>query len=216
MKRIEFAAIAAVALMFSACASNPSSMSGDGMMNDGMMSKGMKMDRASTMSMMSSWPMEAKKAAMAAMDKYGAPDEATETMLVWHNNGPWKRSMVYKKEVPHDFPMPHIDVWEQVIDYRVPTDKFDDLAAYDGSVVVDRTQGEMSARCDKEAANFLALNLADDIVNGRRSTEEARQFYADTIKAKMEGRSSPYLEGLRFSPMRATNDRDMAAMPKMR
>lgn len=150
------------------------------------------------------------------MDKYGAPNEATETMLVWHNNGPWKRSVVYKKEVPHDFPMPHIDVWEQVVDYRVPVDKFDDLAAYDGSVVVDRTQGEMSARCDKEGANFLALNLADDVVTGRRSVDDARQFYAETVKGMMEGRSSPYLEGLRFRPMSATNDRDMAAMSMMK
>jgi len=50
MRGIEFAAIAAVALMCSACSSNTSSMSRDGMiMNDGM-----KMDRASTMKMISS------------------------------------------------------------------------------------------------------------------------------------------------------------------
>ena len=204
MKRMTLTVLAAAALLTGACRSS---------MSDGMsMNNGMKMDRGAVMSMMDSWAPESKKAAMAAMDSYGAPDEATSTMLVWHNNGPWKRSVIYSHEVEHDFPMPHKDVWEQVVDYRVAPDKFDELAAYDGSVVVDRTQGEMSARCDKEGANFLALNLADDIVKGRRTVDEARQFYADTIKAKMAGQSSPYLEGLRFQKMSATNDPDMAHM----
>lgn len=204
MKRNALMVIAGASLTLGACAA--SSRNGD-MAMDGRMG-----GRNAAMSMINSWPMEAKKAAMTAMEKYGAPQEATATMLVWHNNGPWKRSVVYSHEAPHDFPMPHIDVWEQVVDYRVPADKFDELAAYDGSVVVDRTQGEMSARCDKEGANFLALNLADDIITGRRSVEEARQFYADTIKAFMAGQSSPYLEGLRFTPMSAPNFRDMPAM----
>ncbi|MGH8284417.1 MAG: hypothetical protein ACRETT_01460 [Steroidobacteraceae bacterium] len=37
--------------------------------------------------------------------------------------------------------MPHKDVLEQVIDYKVPPDKFDDLARYDGSVIAERTKG---------------------------------------------------------------------------
>lgn len=39
---------------------------------------------------------------------------------------------------------------EQVIDYRVSPDKFDELARYDGRVIVKRTRGTMSARCDKQ------------------------------------------------------------------
>ena len=188
--------------------------SGTSTMSDGSMSSrdGMRMESSAAATMVNSWPTEARKAAMAAMEKYGAPDEATETMVVWHNKGPWKRSTVYRKEVPHDFPGPHIDVWEQVVDYRVPPASFDDLAAYDGSVVVDRTQGEMSARCDKEGANFLALNLADDIVKGRRSVSEARDFYAATIKAFKAGQMSPYMQGLRFETMTGTNDPDVPAM----
>src|ERR1700730_5479015 len=49
------------------------------------------------------------------------------------------------------------------------------LAVFDGSVLVDRTKGEMSARCEGEAANFLALNLADDIVHGRKDVESAER-----------------------------------------
>src|SRR5215212_5873154 len=89
--------------------------------------------------LVASWPEDSRKAATMVVQKYGPPDETTPTMLVWHNTGPWKRTIVYREPVDHDFPMPHKDVWEQFIDYRVPPDKFDDLAAYDGSVIVERT-----------------------------------------------------------------------------
>jgi hypothetical protein len=42
-------------------------------------------------------------------------------------------------------------------------------------VLVDRTKGEMSARREGEAANFLALNLADDVVHGRKNVATARK-----------------------------------------
>jgi hypothetical protein len=103
-------------------------------------------------------------------------------MLLWHKNGPWKRTIVNKEEVDHDFPMPHKDVMEQFVNYKVPPEKFDELAKYDGSVIVERTKGELSARCDKEEANFLALNLANDIIQGKKSVDEAREFYGESIK----------------------------------
>jgi len=52
------------------------------------------------------------------------------------------------EEIPHDFPKPHMDMLLQSIDYPVPPDKFDELAAYDGSVIAERTKGELAARCD--------------------------------------------------------------------
>src|SRR3546814_4003934 len=39
----------------------------------------------------------------------------------------------------HDFPAPHTDSVESVIDYRVPPDKFTALAEFDGSVIAERT-----------------------------------------------------------------------------
>jgi hypothetical protein len=171
-----------------------------------------RMDDAAVQAMVNGWPQTARESAMMAIGKYGAPDEATPSMLVWHHDsGPWKRSIVYREEIQHDFPMPHKDVWEQVVDYRVPPEMFDELAQYDGSVIVERTKGELSARCDKEEANFLAVNLADDVVHGRRTVADARQFYAQQIQAVMRGEKSPYVTGLRFIPMSmaATADRDM-------
>ncbi len=144
------------------------------------------------------WPDTSKQAAEAMIQKYGGPGEVTPTMLIWENSGPWMRTIVYKQEIDHDFPMPHKDVLEQFIPYKVPVELFDDLAAYDGSVIVERTKGEISARCDKEAANFLAINLAHDIVTGKKTVDQARQAYADTMKMVMEGKSPEITQKFTF------------------
>ena len=159
-----------------------------------------------------SWPQKSREVAMTVMNKYGPPSEATATRLIWHNNGPWKQTIVYRDPVMHRFPMPHPDLLEQFIDYQVPPDKFDDLAMYDGSVIAERTKGQLSARCDKEEANFLALNLAHDIVTGRRTVEEARAFYAMTIKDLIAGQKPAYTQKLQFDlPRGNTADPDKPA-----
>lgn len=161
-----------------------------------------------TQELIKDWPDVSKEAANAMTEKYGQPDEATPTMLVWHENGPWLRTIVYKEAVDHDFPMPHKDVLEQFVSYDVPPDKFDELAQYDGSVIAERTKGELSARCDKEVANYLAINLADDIVKGEKSVEEAREFYAKTIKEVLQGQEPEYVASLRFDPPPVQQARD--------
>jgi hypothetical protein len=46
--------------------------------------------------------------------------------------------------------------------------------------------------------NYLALNLANDIVTGKRSVEDARAFYAKTAKAFKSGEKHPYTQRLQF------------------
>lgn len=152
----------------------------------------------SAKNLIAQWPKTSKEAGNAMIQKYGAPDETTATMLVWHDNGPWTHTIVYREPVQHDFPIPHEDVLEQFINYDVPADKFDDLAEYDGSVIAERTKGILSARCDKEGANILALNLANDIITGEKTVRKAREFYGETIKAKMNGESPEYMTGFVF------------------
>jgi hypothetical protein len=170
--------------------------------------------RADMDRLVAGWAPASREAAAAMADKYGPPAEQTASTLVWHATGPWKRTVIYRGEVPHAFPKPHTDVMEQFIDYRVPTDKFDELAEYDGSVIAERTKGELSARCDKEAMNFLALNLANDVATGRRTVAEARQEYARQATAFMGGQPAPYTEGLKFAVAKGgTGDADSPAMP---
>lgn len=149
-------------------------------------------------SAIANWPKTPKEVAMKTIGKYGAPNEVTPTMLVWHNNGPWKKTVVFMDEVKHDFPGPHTDLMQQWIAYKVPLDKYSDMAKYDGSVVIERTTGMMSARCDKEEANFLAINLANDVATGKRTVDDARKFYAEAVKQLMQGGKPPYTQGLQF------------------
>lgn len=146
------------------------------------------------------WPQESREAAQLVIDKYGEPDEAGPSQLIWHQPGPWKRIVASRTFFQHDFPVPHIDAVESVIDYRVPPDKFSSLAAFDGSVVVERTAGEVSARCHDEQANFLALNLMHDIVTGAKTVDEARAYYAKEFADYRRKKPTPYMDGLRFQP----------------
>ena len=134
------------------------------------------------------------------IDKYGEPDESTDNQLTWHDVGPWKRMVASRTFFQHHFPAPHIDAVESVIDYRVPPAKLSEMAEFDGSVIVERTAGEVSARCHDEQANFLALNLMHDIATGAKSADEARQYYAKEFLDYRRKQPTPYMERLRFEP----------------
>lgn len=105
--------------------------------------------------------------------------------------------------------MPHTDYLEQAVYLDVPADKMDELAAYDGSIIVYQTEGRVAARCDKQAANYLALNLAYDIINDEKSVEEARQAYADAIRQMQSGSTPELMRSLTFEPVSA----EQAAKP---
>ena len=160
---------------------------------------------------LSAWPEESREAAQLVVDAYGEPDEITDSQMIWHRPGPWKRIVASKAFYRHDFPAPHNDSVESVIDYRVPPDKFSALAEFDGSIIAERTAGEVSARCHDEQANFLALNLMHDIVTGAKDVAAARAYYAKEFADYRRKLPTPYMEGLRFTPFAAG-----AADPDMR
>jgi hypothetical protein len=154
------------------------------------------------------WPSETRQAAQLVIEKYGEPDDATESQLVWRNRGEWKRIVASKVFFQHNFPAPHQDSIESFIDYRVPPEKVSDLAAFDGSVIVERTAGEVSARCHDEEANRLALNLMHDIVIGEKTVGEARAYYAKEFADYRRKKPTPYMQQLLFSSRKRTPDPD--------
>lgn len=145
------------------------------------------------------WDSQPREAALKTVQRYGPPDDVLPSALIWDNKGPWKRIIVNRDTVPHRFPKPHNDLLEEWIPYRVPPEKVAKLAHFDGSVIVERTRGEIGARCDKEQMNYLALNLAHDIIRGATEIDEARRTYTAKAAAFMMGKSDPYTEGLQFS-----------------
>lgn len=145
------------------------------------------------------WPDASREAAQLVIDKYGEPHETTDTLLTWHRPGPWKRMQASRAFHEHRFPTAHTDSVESFLDYRVPIEKVNDITRFDGSVMVDRTAGEVSARCHDEEANFLALNLMHDIIIGAKTVEEARAYYGKEFLDYRRKQPTPYMEGLRFT-----------------
>lgn len=154
------------------------------------------------------WPKESREAAQLVIDAHGEAHEATESRLMWWNVGPWKRMVASRTFFEHNFPAPHIDSVESVIDYQVTPEYVTPLAEFDGSVVVERTAGEVLARCHDEQANFLALNLMHDIVNGAKTVEQAREYYAREFLDARRKKPTPYMEKLRFEPSPGAADPD--------
>src|SRR5918995_7271758 len=93
------------------------------------------------------WPAAPKNVAEKLLDHYGAPNEATPTKLFWYSTGPWSRMELTADEVVHNFPTPHTDFLTQYLHYPVDADRASELVRFDGSVLVDRTTGEIGARC---------------------------------------------------------------------
>lgn len=160
--------------------------------------------------MTATWP-EASKAAISAMTaKYGLPSSVTDDMVVWNSSAPFKRTVVFREEVEHQFPIEHSDVLMQTVDYRIPLDKVSQLSKFDGSLIIDRTKGEISARNDKEEMNILALNLADKIVRGEMNSEQARREFTKNAETFAAGTSGLLVTALTFSTRGNTADPDVS------
>lgn len=146
------------------------------------------------------WPVEARNAAQRLIKKYGEPDESCYSTLSWGRHGAWRRIVAYRESSKHNFPVPHVDLIECFIEFYVPPWKVSDLVRFDGSIVVYRTLGEISVRCHDEESNFLALNLAHDIIAGKRSVDDARKYFAQEFLNYRSMASAPYMNGLKFEP----------------
>ena len=155
------------------------------------------------------WPDAQKHVARQMLDRYGPPNEATPTKLFWYRNGPWKRTELTSDAAVHNWPAPHSDFLTQVIDYRVPPEMLQGIAEFDGSILVDRTAGELAARCDSESASVVSLNMVHEIVTGKRTVEDARETLGQNKIGYTLGRDAPYAERLLFDvPQRGTEHLD--------
>jgi hypothetical protein len=169
----------------------------------------LRVDPADVERIIAGWPGPQRNVARQMLAKYGPPNEATPTRLFWYGNHPWKRTELTSDVVVHHWPTHHTDFLTQYIDYRVPPELTHLVAMFDGSILVDRTRGEVAARCDSEAANVLGLNMVHELVTGKRTVEQARHTSEQNTVAYNAGRSAPYAERLLFEiPQGGTEDLD--------
>ena len=102
---------------------------------------GARVEPGAFQELLEGWPDQPQEAARKTIQRYGPPDEAAPSRVLWFGRGPWKRVVVNRDTIPHRFPKPHNDLLEGWIDYRVPPEQVGVLAAFDGSVRVERTRG---------------------------------------------------------------------------
>jgi hypothetical protein len=144
------------------------------------------------------WPVERQVLAAHLVTRYGDPQEITARSLTWYDNGAWKRTILYKDGDLHRFPLPHRDVLWQTINYKVPLNKVVALLTYDGSILVDRTRGELTAHCDSEEANTLILNIANTLVTGENTVEQAMAYHAQVVEGMRIHEPEEYPQKLLF------------------
>jgi len=148
------------------------------------------------------WPRIPQMIARQIVEKYGPPEVVSKDKMEWGAHWPWKRIVV--SNTP-------LSPLEQAVEYRVPGNKLADLARYPHGLTVNSGAGELSARGDRESLNRLTLNLAHDIVLGKRTPEQASRFFLRTIDLAVAGKSSPYMERLLFDVPDERVDRYPAA-----
>jgi hypothetical protein len=143
------------------------------------------------------WSQPSADAARRLMDQYGAPDDATPNKLTWNAKGPWRRIVVWNRpqvyRTPRDF-----DLLVQTIRYPVTREQAAELVAFSPALVVNVDRGELSSRASREELNYLNLNLADEVVQGRKTIDEAQVAYRRVMDLSAAGKSSPYMSGLHF------------------
>ena len=148
--------------------------------------------------MIKTWPVNSRLTAQRLIEKYGPPDETNDARLVWNDRQQWSQIRLFREGATDDFPTTHKDIVENTIAYDVPQDKAGELIKFYPALEVDRLSGTLSSRADSEAANILALNLADEIVRSKRDVDSARDFMRATLRKSIAGKSSPYMDHLMF------------------
>lgn len=155
------------------------------------------------------WPRRSQKVAHSLIEKYGTPHEATPTMLIWQYNSPWKRTVVHRDGVRHNTPHRHVDILEQTVDTKVLSDMFSEIIKFDGSIIMDKTRGEMTAYCESEHANIFLLNLAHDISIGKITAQQAREILQNSSDFFHSILPNRYRDSLLFTSTVQANDPDM-------
>ena len=147
------------------------------------------------------WPDASRKTAELIMEKYGAPNAIGDRVLVWNGNTPWKLTLVHRED-PGLYPTRGGSL-QQVIDYEVPKDSVTALEELDAGLSVSPNRRELSGTNVSEEENFLAVNLAHEIITGRSTPAQARSKYALTMALRDSGKSSPLTSRLLFEPAKA-------------
>jgi hypothetical protein len=129
--------------------------------------------------------------------EYGPADSVVSDRLIWTDKGPWKRITLWRVGPASEMGS---QVLEQTVSYPVLPERARLLGEFSPDVKVSDDGAALSARGPSEELNSLTLNLAQQVVAGRLSPEQARALYKKTVRLQASGKNSPMLQGIQFSP----------------
>jgi hypothetical protein len=136
------------------------------------------------------WSALPRQHALMLIEKYGPPQRLSDDRMEWDGQWPWKSIIV---DAGHP-----LSPLTQTVSCHVPRNMLSALARYPHGLTADPRRGELSARSDSEALNFLSLNLGMDILTGQRTPEEASRYFYKAIGLRYAGKSVPSMERLLF------------------
>lgn len=146
---------------------------------------------ADAQAIVADWPKPSRFTALAMIERHGQPERGDERALTWFGIYRGLRTVVHRAEDGGE-PV------EQVVRYRVPKEKVEELARFDGRLSVNAKDAELSARTGTQRTNFLVLNLAHEIASGFRTVSEAQAFYERQTQLAEAGKNSRYRDRLIF------------------
>lgn len=149
----------------------------------------------------SGWAETPRLAARLMMARYGPPDVVGMSRLVWHGNGPWKRTVV--RDLPRAYARAadeDLGVIEQTVAYPLTPEQAEALRPFGGRLTTDTAVMELSSRSDREEVNCLRLNLANDVARGSLRADEARDAFARGLALDAAGKTASGMGCLIFGP----------------
>jgi hypothetical protein len=136
--------------------------------------------------------------------EYGVPDDVTLNRLTWHRRGPWTRMTAsnaagFWRRTPVYRSAEDLGVLAQTISYPMNAAQTAEVLSFSRGLSIDPARGELTSRASDESLNFLTLNLADEVAQGRATVPEARAEYARIVELTAAGKTSAYTQSLLFS-----------------
>lgn len=164
----------------------------------------------------SGWPDSAVTAAKEMVVRYGEPTEVTRDSLLWKNVPVFKRIIVHREVYSNRFPLLHQTPLEHVVNYDAKEGRIEDVSEYDGSIVFDRTRGEVSVSGENESMNILSINLAHNIMQGNMTPSQARIENGKETMNYLNGNRTAMTQALQFGNQINTADAGETITKKIR
>lgn len=142
----------------------------------------------------SAWTPECAAMARNFMEEYGQPDTEDPNQLFWLYNGPWARTIVEERSTT----MEASCRLSQTVPFDLTVNDAAAAESFDSRITADPLRSELSVDSDSEQTSFLLVNLAHDVVRGRKTVRQARAAFSRIDALSGAGKASPYTSRLLF------------------